>query len=102
MRMPLFLFNDQCDVIDRGVNGRGEPVDEVIASGTPCRIEPNTANIKGADGSTIVSRAKAMFPSDTQIESGYVVIHNGIEYDVLDAAPIPSLIGYSHKEATLG
>lgn len=102
MKAPTWIFNQKCEIRSRGTNGRGEKFDKLVQSGVPCRIEPSTSQVRRPDGSVTVRRAKAMFPLSTDIKIGNTIICDGIDYEVIDIQDIPSFIGYSHKEGSLG
>jgi hypothetical protein len=101
MIMPQWVYRQAAEIRKKGINGRGEEFDKVVAT-TLCRIEPQEGIIRKADGNTEIKSAKGWFPYGVPIERGDHVISEGQEYKVLKVMHMPTLVGYSHKEVDLG
>lgn len=101
MRIPAFVMSMKAEIREQGVNGRGEPFDKLVFS-SPCRIEPQSQQIKRMDGTIVTTSGFGTFPLEADLEEGQKITCDGYTYEVLSVKPIPSFTGYSHKEVQLG
>lgn len=98
--IPLWLFQQDAEVVVSGINGKGEPFTKTIAN-YKCRIDPHIQLIKKSDGSTANSTGKGLFPVGSVLSVGNIINCDGTSYEVGSAIAVPTLFGTSHVEALL-
>lgn len=100
MIVPLWVYQQTSTIRRVGVNGRGEKFTKTTTT-QKCRIEQKVSQIRLPDGSVGVSKGKGIYPPSADVIVGDMVTCNGIEYEVTDVVPVPTLMGISHKEVVL-
>lgn len=100
MKIPAYMLPHRATITKFIGNSAYGPQWAGTTSNVPCRIDPSSKRVKGANGDDVTSRAEALFHPDYSIATGDKVEWNGTTYTVESADPI-DMMGLHHYEVVL-